>query len=122
MSAATVGSDLADRVAQVLEAGKVLAHQHRDYCGMGLRYADGKFIYGEVNDGLLPSDHEVKHWQAGGDIERRSFSSRLAFVEWLASQSNESLSGANLTQEWLRNNQRLTVERLEAFAGGALGA
>ncbi len=116
-SNATVGVELATKVAQLLEAGKMLAYGHRDYCGMGLRYAEGSFIYGEVDDGFLLVESEVKHLQAV-DSERRLFASRAAFVEWLASQSDESLSGSHLQDAWLRNNQRITIDRLESFVGG----
>ncbi|WP_226467616.1 hypothetical protein [Luteimonas panaciterrae] len=49
-SDAAVGAELATKEAQLLEAGEMLAYRHRDYCGMGLRYAEGRFICGEVDD------------------------------------------------------------------------
>jgi hypothetical protein len=49
-----VGLALAQAVANQLEQGLVLAFNHRDYCGMGLQYIDGVFMYAEVQDGYLP--------------------------------------------------------------------
>jgi hypothetical protein len=113
-----VGEALASEVANRLETGVVLAHQHRDYCGVGLRFGEGQFIYGEVNDGLLPLPSECKYWQEAGDIERLVFPSRSLFVAWLSEQTDETLSGSDLPHTWLRRNQRLTVERLREFVNG----
>lgn len=110
-----IGKQLATEVTIRLECGNVLAHDHRDYCGMGLRYAEGYFIYSEVYDGQLPLEGEVKNWQEAGDVERKSFNSRSAFINWLAKQSDESLSGKELANAWLHGNQRLTLERLKCF-------
>ena len=60
------GAALAERVADLLEAGLVLAHGHRDYCGMGLQCEGGVWAYGEFWDGLL---QEAK--EAGRDPGRR---------------------------------------------------
>ena len=104
--AETVGIELAGIVADRLEAGMVLKFGHRDYCGIGLRYAEGEYICGEVNDGHLPSRSELEgYWQEGGGIERMTWSSKSYFVAWLFSQSDESMSGSELINKWLRNNQ-----------------
>lgn len=52
---APVGMAIAEAVTNRLESGVALAYGHRDYCGAGLRFVDGEFIFGEVSDGLLPS-------------------------------------------------------------------
>ena len=114
----SVGLLLANQVASALESGKILAYSHRDYCGIGLRFVDQVFVCGEVNDGELPSPKEVAYWQEGGNFEQKIFDSKEEFVQWLAAQTDESLSGKNLEQEWLRNNQRLSISRLRAFVTG----
>lgn len=117
MSTAPYGKELAEAVANRLERGDVLAYGHRDYCGVGLRYADGEYIYGEVSDGELPSSAELSIWTAvPAQMERRIFSSRNLFVSWLADQSDESLHGRELQDEWLVGNQRLSRRRLDSFA------
>lgn len=113
------GPALAEAVADRLERGDVLSYAHRDYCGMGLRFADGNYIYGEVVDGELPSDAELSTWtMKPSNIERMVFSSRVSFIEWLSKQSDEALSGRTLQPEWLIQNQRITGRRLRSFARG----
>lgn len=110
-----VGEALAVEVASRLEAGNILAYHHRDYCGVGLRYAEEVFIYGEVNDSELPSESEITNWQVEHERERKLFTSRDEFVKWLAQQTDESLSGKHLADVSLHNNQRLTISRLREF-------
>jgi hypothetical protein len=113
------GLALANAVADRLEKGDVLAYGHRDYCGVGLRFADGEFIYGEVSDGELPTSKELKGWSdIPNKFERLTFSTRHDFIAWLADQSDISLHGANLRAPQLVGNQRLTLKRLESFAAG----
>lgn len=115
-SSAPVGVNVAKAVANSLEQGAVLAYTHRDYCGVGLRYADGEYIYGEVTDGDLPSTKQLQSWPSiPQQMERQTFGSRDAFVSWLSEQSDQSLSGERLHPEWLVGNQRLTLSRLIAF-------
>src|SRR5690606_27498156 len=57
-----------------------LYHAHRDYCGIGLYFFEGKFILGEVNDGMGPQP------MLG------IFEDEEQFVVWLASQSDQSMS------------------------------
>jgi len=94
------GEALAHKVADFLERGGLIAYDHRDYCGMGLIYDidKKKFAYCNVNDG------------AGFYVEQ-GFDTAKSFVQWLSKQSDESLSGENET-EFLRDNQRITRERL----------
>jgi hypothetical protein len=116
---ATVGTTLATRVAAQLEAGAILADSHRDYCGTGLRFSDGEFIYGQVYDGRLPTSSEAPTWLEESDIERKVFRRRSEFIAWLAAQTDESLSGKNLPESWHHNAARLTIARLQRFVGGA---
>lgn len=112
---AKVGVALATQVACKLETGAILAYRHRDYCGVGLRYADKEYICGEVFEGDLPSRQEIKSWPGAERMERSTFSTRADFVAWLGEQSDESLSGKQLPDTFSRNNQRLSLERLRQF-------
>ncbi len=104
-----VGKALAQAVAKRLQAGEILAYQHRDYCGIGLLFADGIFVCGEVYDGILG----VTAWDS--TCEHQTFTREADFVRWLASQSDESLSGNALKNNFQHNNQRLTIARLREF-------
>lgn len=114
-SDAKVGTSLAKEVASKLENGAILAYTHRDYCGIGLRYADGKYVCGEVFDGTLPSPEEFEAWPDKENVEWRTFKSRSHFVTWLTEQTDHSLAGKNLPQAFYHDNQRLTIERLQDF-------
>ena len=98
------GVDLAKRVAQKLAAGTVLIYNHRDYCGMGLVGGEDHFKYVEVWDGGLD---EIRSWASEKD-----------FVEWLSSQSDFALSGADPMEQlsvFKQGNQRITRARLQEF-------
>lgn len=105
---ATYGNALAAKVAKALKDKGPCVNSHRDYCGKGLAFVDGKFLYGSVNDGYL--DNVDMEW-----VDDKEF------VEWLASQSDWSLSGIDSTlpgyekEPFGRNNQRITKDRLEDF-------
>lgn len=104
-----VGTVLAQAVAKRLQSGEILAYQHRDYCGIGLCFSEGVFVCGEVYDGSLG----VTAW--GGSCEHQTFATQTEFVRWLAKQSDESLSGKQLKDEFQRENQRLSIARLQEF-------
>lgn len=112
------GVELASFVADRLERGDVLSYGHRDYCGTGLRFASGEYIYDRVVDGELPSTAELQAWKASPSPERRVFSTRSAFIEWLAHLTDNELSGLEIEPERLANNQRITRHRLLSFARG----
>ena len=97
-----VGKEMAERVAQRLKMKCDLAYDHRDYCGTGLTWRNGKFIYGGVYDGLV------------GSTVIKEFGNEREFVEWLAEQTDYSLSGADEDQ-FYKNNQRITLTRLFSF-------
>lgn len=119
ISTEAYGRELAEAVASRLERGDSLAYGHRDYCGTGLRFADGEFICGEVSDGELLTSKELKTWSdIPNKFEHITFSQRHEFIEWLAAQSDVSLHGADLRAPQLVGNQRLTLQRLESFAAG----
>ncbi|MGB3541972.1 hypothetical protein [Rubrivirga sp.] len=113
-----VGRDVAARVADRLEDGDVLGYTHRDYCGMGVEQQDGAYVHGPIWDGWVNVDEPPgSEDHCGGAV----FETRDAFVGWLAVQTDHSLSGHDLEREFYRDNQRLTVARVRAFAAGADG-
>jgi len=113
------GTELATSVADRLQRGDILSYRHRDYCGTGLRFVEGNFIYGEVVDGELPSEAQLLAWTTKpSNMERTVFSSRSSFIEWLATQSDATLAGNGLQPAWLIQNQRITGQRLRSFAAG----
>lgn len=94
------GWELATKIAELLKKIDGIYHVHRDYCGMGLHYDQGRFHYGETWDGYPGSDQQ---WEK-----------EEAFVQWLSEQSNASLDRSEHENPFYRNNQTLTRERLEA--------
>ena len=111
-----VGQSLAEAVASRLESGHVLANKHPEYCGIGLQHTNGVFIVSEVSDGDLFNESQyAMARQRGDNPEFAAFHSRAEFVAWLALQTDASLSGNDLAQEWLRGNQRLSLARLQDF-------
>lgn len=116
MTEPSVGQELAESVADRLQAGQVLAHSHPEYCGVGLQFAEGQFVCAEVYDGQLPTAAQFLSFQERGeDMEYRAFATRATFVAWLAEQTDSSLSGRELSRTWLHNNQRLSIARLREF-------
>lgn len=92
--------------------GEGLIHEfHRDYCGHGLiRTRDGVKLC-DILDGHHPGE-AIAEWR-----------SRESFVAFFAEQSDYSCSGWDeaspvffTDDEWHRNNQRLTREKLQRFA------
>ncbi|QEC53913.1 hypothetical protein EDD80_10892 [Anseongella ginsenosidimutans] len=107
------GRELAGKVAEKLKRDPIelnedgyyvgsggLRLSHRDYCGTGLYFFEGKFTLGEVNDGMGPYPVLI------------TFENQEEFVEWLASQSDQSMS---LCSRDSFNNQTVTRIRLEYF-------
>ena len=84
------GCELAECVSEHLQSGNALVYNHRDYCGMGLCYVNGRFIYGSVMDGCV--DDEMSWW------------TKEAFIAWLAEQTDSALLGDG--------NQRVHRRRL----------
>lgn len=112
------GPVLAEKVWRRLmqcEAGEGLIHEfHRDFCGHGLiRTQDGVKLC-DIQDGHFPGE-AIAEWR-----------SQAEFTGFFAGQSDYSCSGWDesslvfATQdEWYRNNQRLTREKLLRFVDGA---
>jgi hypothetical protein len=91
--------------------GEGLIHEfHRDYCGHGLIRTEDGIKLCDILDGHHPGK-AMAEWR-----------SRDEFVAFFAEQSDYSCSGWDetsplffTTDEWDRNNQRLTREKLRRF-------
>lgn len=100
-----------DRV-MVRPVGEGLIHEfHRDYCGHGLIRTRYGVKLCDILDGHHPGE-AIAEWR-----------SRESFVAFFAEQSDYSCSGWDeaspvffTDDEWHRNNQRLTREKLQRFA------
>ncbi|MGX1788131.1 hypothetical protein ACWIGM_15385 [Bosea sp. NPDC055332] len=112
---ALFGPVLAGRVWDRLmgcKPGEGLIHEfHRDFCGHGLIRTEGGVKLCDIQDGHYPGK-AIAEWH-----------SRDEFVAFFAEQSDYSCSGWDETSpvfftddEWYRNNQRLTREKLRRFA------
>ncbi|APB33599.1 hypothetical protein GlitD10_1279 [Gloeomargarita lithophora Alchichica-D10] len=103
------GVILATQVADYLvNHGELGTLRHRDYCGVALGYAQGRFFYDHVYDGefggLMPAERSPI----------ATFAHRDEFIAWLAAQSDASLSGCDQPHRFYWHNQRLTRTRIEA--------
>ncbi len=100
------GIDLANKVTNHLENSGVFGNGHRDYCGMGLIFADNAYYYCTVYDGYFE--------------EHQQFLTRNSFVEWLSKQSDYTMRLASLSEtdeitdenSFLIDNQCITREVL----------
>lgn len=95
------GRELADQVAERLQA-RSFGFGHRDYCGMGLEYRNGAYYYGGLWDGMMDDKVQI-------------FSSREAFVAWLANQSDASMARLDEIDAFYWGNQTVTRQRLLEF-------
>jgi hypothetical protein len=103
-----VGLELANAVADRLDAGNDLAYGHAYYCGMGFTKYGKSYIYASVHDGevITPKWGEEifnSELRDGGKL----FEARTQFVEWLSVQTDNSLHG--------NGNQNITLQRMESF-------
>jgi hypothetical protein len=96
-----IGNQLAVQVANKLMNYSPFGYAHRDYCGTGFSYEAEVYRYGRIVDGYF-------------DETLLQFKSRNEFINWLALQDNETLSGKE-EEDFYYNNQRITRERLLLF-------
>lgn len=106
------GEPLMRKVAARLRASGEsggLQYAHRDYCGHGLFYSQGKFILATVSDASM--DRTLKSWDSEDD-----------FVSFFAPLDDYACSGADPSNRvfrtedaWELGNQRLTRDRLVEF-------
>ncbi len=91
--------------------GEGLIHEfHRDFCGHGLIRTEAGVKLCDILDGHYPGE-AIAEWR-----------SREDFVAFFAEQSDYSCSGWDesspvfaTSDDWYRNNQRLTREKLRRF-------
>jgi hypothetical protein len=107
------GETLAEAVYHYLSSHKIIRHNHYGYCGVGFVLVDDEIFYTHFDE--WDSYLNKQDYQGGtayiGIIKR--FTSAKDFVEWLAKQTDESLSGKESADSWYINNQRITKQRLE---------
>jgi hypothetical protein len=104
------GTGLANKVADLLERGQSVIYGHADYCGTGLRFVAGRYVYDEVWNGELAC---LRQQPPAFDKALKVFGDRATFVAWLAQQCDQSLSGRDRPDPYYWNNQRITRTRLE---------
>jgi len=109
---AVFGRVLANKIADLLEHGETIVQGQKEYCGTGLCYVDGRFVYDDMRDGRLAC---LGQTPPAYDRALAVFSDRAAFVAWLAGQSDHSLSGKEHRDPWSKT-QRITLSRLRAVA------
>uniref|UniRef100_A0A0G4G8R9 Uncharacterized protein n=1 Tax=Chromera velia CCMP2878 TaxID=1169474 RepID=A0A0G4G8R9_9ALVE len=112
------GKDLARSLADALVEAKAwsgdepyIGYVHRDYCGYGVGLCKDTFWYGPL---------ECDGWPVKSEDAEKSWKSADEFVDWLAQQSNYSLSGVPEAEEkgefsFSVNNQRMNKGRIEQF-------
>lgn len=107
------GEDLANKVVDYLKEHLLIRYDHYGYCGTGFVLLDKKILYTHFDEWNSYQHGEI--YKAGGDYIGiiKTFSSEEEFVNWLAKQSDESLSGKESGDSWYTDNQRITWKRLE---------
>ncbi len=95
------GTELAEQVAIRLKESSI-GYGHRDYCGMGLELSNDTYRYGELWDGIM--NEPDLYWD-----------NKKSFVDWLARQSDASLSRLESKDPFYWGNQVINEERLREF-------
>lgn len=107
------GESLADKVYDYLCLHSRIAYHHYGYCGVGLVKEGETILYTHIDEWL--TYQEGVHYHPGGEylgiIQR--FTSKASFIDWLAQQSDDTLSGKESGDPWYTDNQRLSRHRLE---------
>jgi len=111
--AAVFGRVMASKIADLLEKGETIVQGQKDFCGTGLAFVDGRFVYDDMRDGRLAC---LASTPPSFDQSLAVFSDRSAFVDWLAGQSDESLSGKREHRDPWSRTQRITMSTLRAVA------
>ncbi len=97
------GSELANKICHKLKQNPGeydgLHFSHRDYCGLGIFYINQVYLLGVVNDGYGPNPIVA------------SFDTDTEFENWLAKESDQSMSlyGTHF------NNQTINRKRLDWY-------
>lgn len=112
------GQEFAKQVYAYLNCHRVIRYHHMGYCGTGFVLHDDKILYTHFDEWDLYSRGEI--YKEGGEYIGiiKSFFSGEEFINWLAQQSDESLSGKESADNWYIDNQRITRQRLEYLLNG----
>jgi hypothetical protein len=113
LSVAAFGRVMANKIADLLEAGETIIQGQKDFCGTGLAFVDGRFVYDDMRDGRLAC---LNSTPPTFDKALAIFSDRAAFVAWLAGQSDHSLAGSREHRDPWSKTQRITLNQLRAVA------
>lgn len=107
------GNHLAEAVYSYLCQHKIIRYHHYGYCGTGFALVEDEILYTHFDE--WDTYLNKQEYQGGteyiGIIKR--FTLVQDFIEWLATQSDESLSGKESADPCYINNQRITKQRLE---------
>lgn len=112
-TAAVFGRVMANKIADHLEKGETIVQGQKDFCGTGLAFVDGRFVYDDMRDGRLAC---LGQTPPAFDRALAVFSDRGAFVAWLAGQSDDSLAGKKEHRDPWYKTQRITLSHLRAVA------
>lgn len=111
-----LGERLVELLAKKLKKKEGLYYVHRDYCGHGLDFVDGKYRLLVVHDGYPDSMFVLKDW-----------ASEQNFISFFAEQSDWSMSGVDESNICFiaenmhgLNNQRLTRKRIENYVNDVI--
>ena len=106
------GLDLAMKTAEYLQVHGSIKNDHYGYCGVGFVVSDGVILYTHFDELLTYT--RGQRYVLGGDYEGiiHTFATQDAFVDWLADQSDSSMSGKETNDGWYIDNQRITRRRL----------
>lgn len=108
---ATLAENLWHRLMTEAPGNGVVYDRHRDFCGQGLIRTENGVMLADVEDGGVYFGAPIAEWAAEAD-----------FVAFFARQSDFSMSGWDeaepvffTTDDWYRNNQRLTRAVMERY-------
>ena len=109
------GLELALGILEYLRQNGSIGYSHYGYCGVGFILVDGYIHYTHFDEWL--TYRHGKRYELGGEYEGiiRTFTTGSEFVGWLSEQTDDSLSGREIDDEWYIDNQRITRYRLQSL-------
>lgn len=122
LSKTEYGMELALAVYDYLAQHNSIRFNHYGYCGTGLIMNHQAILYTHIDE--WETYQNAVQYQPSGDYIGiiKSFSCKDDFVNWLAEQSDDSLSGKETNDAWYINNQRITKSRLESLLSANTGS
>lgn len=108
------GRELAEQTTQKIRTakrGSGMYYSHRDYCGMGIEYDTEKSVF---NFGYCYDGYGIREVS-------KTFATDAELIDWLAIQSNKTLSGCFAEYDFYESdsfkqgNQRITRAMLETY-------